>query len=115
MASGSGSNGRGAKESSLQPLINLLAAKCHWLPSVAIWVGALRLALRPFNLLLEGWLNRLVTKARASSDPAAVAWVDRLLRWMPYRVVAFLADYLSSVKLPSANSQAPIANSQPSK
>jgi hypothetical protein len=99
----------------MQPLIHLLVAKCPWLPSVAIWVGALRLALRPFNLLMEGWLNRLVAKARASSDPEAEAWVDRLLRWMPYRVVAFLADYLSSVKLPSANPQSPTANSQLSK
>ena len=88
----------------LQPLLNLLLGDSGRVAQVVAMVGALRLALKPFNLWLQSRLTAMISAAQGDAPESASR--DRLMALLDssaYQVFAFLADLLTSVKLPDAN------------
>lgn len=88
----------------LQPILNLLVGDQGRAAQVLALVGALRLALKPFNLWLQARLTAMVSAAQGDAPESASR--DRLMALLDsraYQVLAFLADLLTSVKLPDAH------------
>jgi hypothetical protein len=88
----------------LQPLIEFATKHFAWFPKFLMWMGIIRVVLKPFNLWLQAFLNRAVDYLRGDGYADDAAWVDRILRSRWYRLPAFLLDYFASVKLPQAPS-----------
>ena len=87
----------------LQPLLDLLGGDHGRLAQLVALIGALRLALKPLNLWLQTRLTALVSAAQGDAPESAHR--DTLLALLdsrPYQAFAFLADLLTSVKLPDA-------------
>jgi len=88
----------------LQPLLDLLLGDSGRVAQAVALIGALRLALKPVNLWLQSRLTAMVSAAQGEAPESPTR--DRLLALLdsrPYQVFAFLADLLTSVKLPDAS------------
>jgi hypothetical protein len=85
--------------SEIQPLLDLLGAKHGWVAAAVAWIGALRLALKPFGAGVARFVAAAVEFCRVAG-PGEVSWMDRVMHSVPYRMLAFLVDYVASVKLP---------------
>ena len=67
-----------------------------WLMAAISWVTALRLGLKPINKFMEAYI---------SSRPATqTKWAQFILGSALWGFIAFLVDYLASVKLPNGKS-----------
>lgn len=86
----------------LQPILDLLPASWKtglvWFFSV---VGALRICIKPAGNLLKARITSAIETASNSIDPFDDTWIESFLGSRPYRFIAFLFDWLASVKLPS--------------
>lgn len=87
--------------SELQPLIDLLTGQHGWLSSVFAWVGALRLAAKPITAAIDDGMHKAIVRAVESDEQDDDRLVERLLGNPAYRTVAFLLDWLTSIKLPT--------------
>ncbi|MHB1308293.1 MAG: hypothetical protein ACYDC1_06300 [Limisphaerales bacterium] len=80
-----------------QPLLDLLSARHGWVSAMITWVGVLRIPIKLVSAQALRGFDRAVASVRGTSDEA---WVDRLLHARWYRVLAFVSDWLLSIKLP---------------
>lgn len=89
-------------ESNLTELFSgLLGPKASvWLTAICAWVGAFRLLMKPFSAWLLSLVQKGIDYVIATKDTDDDAFVERLLRARWYRALAFLLDYVCSVKLP---------------
>lgn len=88
----------------IQPILNLLCGDSGRVAQVVALIGALRLALKPFNLWLQSRLTAMISAAQGDATESASR--DRLMALLDsqaYQVFAFLTDLLTSVKLPDSN------------
>jgi len=86
----------------LQPLIDFAKAHFAWFPKFLMWMGIIRVVLKPFNLWLQSFLNGLVDYLRGDGYADDAEWINKVLRSRWYRFPAWLLDYFASVKLPQA-------------
>lgn len=84
-----------------QPLIDLLSARHGWIPAVLGWMAALRLAFKPFSLALQSLIGRLFRFVHDTEEAEDDEFVAAMLKRRWYRVLVFLLDWLTSVKLPT--------------
>lgn len=90
--------------SELQPLLDLLSGKISWLATALAWIGALRLVAKPVSAAVQTAFSKLVAKAIETPEPEDDELVGKLIRSWPYRILAFLVDWIASVKLPTSDS-----------
>jgi len=101
--------------SELQPLLDLLSGKFGWLATVVTWVGAIRLAVKPFNSRVQAKLTAAMAEAAASPDVEDDRMFEGLLgaRW--YRLLHFGLDLGTSIKLPTLTEFLRLKNQQTSR
>lgn len=87
-----------------KPLLTLLGGDHGWIATIIVWIGALRLAAKPFSVALLGLFNRAVKFVQESPEQDDDAFLGRLIASRWYRVLAFFVDYLASIKLPTTTS-----------
>jgi hypothetical protein len=85
----------------LQPILDLLAAKHGWITAVLGWMSALRIGIKPFSAALQNGFTRLFAFVHETAEADDDAFVAAMLKARWYRVIAFLFDLLASVKLPT--------------
>jgi hypothetical protein len=85
----------------LEPLVKLLGGRFGWMPTALGWMSAARLAMKFFNLRLQGWLTARMVEAVRSADAQEGNDLEALLRARWYRRLSFAVDLLFSVKLPA--------------
>lgn len=90
--------------SELQPLFDLLGGKISWLATALAWIGALRLVAKPVSAWVQTLFSKLVAKVTETPEPDDDELVARLIKSWPYRILAFLVDWVASVKLPTSDS-----------
>lgn len=90
----------------LQPLLDLLQGNTHlgFLPQLVVWIGALRIAAKPFSAWLQILFTRAVLFVQVTPEHDDDAFVERLLANPFYRLIAFTVDLLASIKLPNSDS-----------
>src|SRR6516165_7359460 len=91
----------------LQLLADHLPGLAPRITAILTWIGLARIFAKPFNLLLQRALTRLVEKAKGTQDPQIIHWTDRLLASFPYRMLNFICDLLTSIKLPASPRPSP--------
>jgi hypothetical protein len=74
-------------------LLEFLMTKAPWLAQALVWVGALRLIFKP----LFSFLRSLVDATPSAKDNELLNQVEGS---KVYSVVAYILDYLASIKLP---------------
>lgn len=83
--------------SELQPLWDALAGDGqHWIVRLMVWIGVARVLFK----VVFTMLSELVKKTPSEKDNA---WLDGILKSNTYAAVAFLFDWILSVKLPKLN------------
>lgn len=82
----------------LAPLMALLGGT--WGLKVITWIGTFRIVGKPIAGKITELLESILAAVRASESKADDAIVDRVLRSAWYGVIAWLIDYVFSVKLP---------------
>lgn len=87
-----------------QPLLDLLAGKFGWLPTVLVWIGALRLPMKLASGWLQATLTAFVARVAASPETDDDAQLRRVMGSLAYRFIAFTLDAALSLKLPTAES-----------
>ncbi len=88
----------------IKPLLDLLGGEQGWPAQVVTWIGALRLAAKPFGTWIQGLFTTLVAKVLETPEPEDDALVLGILKSWPYRLLSFLVDWLTSIKLPTTDS-----------
>lgn len=87
----------------LQPLLDLLGGTQGRMGQFVAFVFAARIALKPINLWLQAQLTWLVDSCQNRTDFARPDNVRALLESFPYQLLAFVVDWVSSVKLPDSS------------
>jgi len=62
----------------LQLLADHLPGLAPRITAILTWIGLARILAKPFNILLQRALTRLVEKAKGTQDPQIIHWTDRL-------------------------------------
>lgn len=75
-----------------------------WLASLAAFVGTARLAVKFFQPWLQSFFTALIARVHDSQERDDDALLEKLFASLWYRALAFLADYLLSLKLPTSTS-----------
>lgn len=88
--------------SEAQPILDLLLAKVPWLVHVATCIGFARLALKPGANWIKSAITWAYERAITTSDTLDDHWIEVLVATPIYRQLAWLLDFLCSVKLPLA-------------
>ena len=98
-----------------QPSVSpALAALFHWLKphvaslywSLAAFMGSCRIYAKPVNARIQQWMSSFAASHTSALDSDLNRAINKLLAWWPFVVVQFAADWLVSVKLPTAASYA---------
>lgn len=86
------------------PLLDLLSGKLGWLPTVLLWIGALRLPMKFLQSWLQNVLTAFVARIVASPQTDDDAQLRRLFDSLGYRMLVFSLDAILSLKLPTSES-----------
>jgi hypothetical protein len=86
----------------LQPLMDLLGEHQALVLKVATFVGLARLLMKPISALIQKLFTAAAAHVAGTPEEDDDALLLRVLKSTPYRVGAFLVDYLASTKLPTA-------------
>lgn len=81
--------------------MNLLTGKLGWLSALITWMGAIRLAMKPFSAGFQARLTARMAEAANSQDPDEGHDWEAILRSRVYRVTAFFLDLVFSFKVPT--------------
>lgn len=87
-----------------QPLLDLLSGKFGWLPTVLIWIGALRVPMKLVSGALQNFLTAFVVRVAASPETDDDDKLRTLFGSIGYRFIAFTLDAALSLKLPTSES-----------
>lgn len=86
-----------------QLLVNAVPESWHVnIVGIFAIVGTFRVCLKPIGGLLKSRIVSAMETASNSIDPVDDTWIEAMLHSRIYKVVAFLFDWLASVKLPAA-------------
>lgn len=81
-------------------LLDTYSAKHGWLAATLTWIGTARVVFKVISGKLEEAIHAFVEFSVSIKDADAVDRIDRLFASRTYRLLAFLTDYIASVKLP---------------
>jgi len=84
----------------LQPVLDLLTGKLHWLPALLVWVGALKTLSHFAGKFLTGWTAGVLVRVVNSPDPDDDHFLLAILDSRFYRLLHF-ALTLFSLPLPT--------------
>lgn len=87
----------------LQGLLDQITKALPWLPTVLMWIGGIRLVMKPVNGWAQAKLQRAIDRAKETEDPGDDRIMQRILDSAAYRTLAFLLDMFVSIKLPAAS------------
>jgi hypothetical protein len=85
------------EETLIAGLLDTYSAKHGWLAAALTWIGTARVGFKLVSGKLEEAIAAFVEFSVSTKDADAV---DRINASRTYRLLAFLADYIASVKLP---------------
>lgn len=85
----------------LQPLIDLLSGKFGWLSTVFAWMGAMRVAAKPISAVLQDGAAKFIASAIESESDDDDRLAASILGSRTYRLLAFVLDWVASIKLPT--------------
>jgi Na+/H+ antiporter NhaD/arsenite permease-like protein len=80
--------------------INALHGNNGWIVAALTWIGTLRLFFKLISASVENLLKALATWLTTTNDQTNIVKVNAILSTYAWRVFAFLADYIASIKLP---------------
>lgn len=87
-------------ENELNQLLALLGGDNGTLAQVIAWIGAARVPLKIFSGKLQNAMERAISRVTETEDPEDDELVAGILSSKPYRIGAFVLDWIFSVKLP---------------
>lgn len=87
----------------LQPVIDWLLSKWPWLAGT---MATARIFAKPISGLLQSFLTKLALYVVATPETDDDVWVTKIVTNPIYRVLAFLLDWILSIKLPTEASLA---------
>jgi len=73
-----------------QPLLDLLAGKAGWLPTLITWLAALKLAMVCFENQFARWSADQLNRIAAEADEGDDAYLRRIFADPSYRLIGFL-------------------------
>ena len=85
-------------------VLKFLTSKFPWLAGVLGWVLFLRLAAKPISNWLQGLFTKGLLFVQGTPETDDDAWVETILKSKFYRVIGFLVDWATSIKLPTSAS-----------
>jgi hypothetical protein len=85
-----------------QPIIDALIAHFPWIVKLATAMGFARLVVKPGALWLKSAITWLYERTITTSDTIDDHWLEKMVELPLYRWIAWLLDFLCSVKLPLA-------------
>lgn len=87
-------------------VLSKLLNQWPWLAGLMGWILTARLFAKPFSGWLQNAMDKLLTFTKSTPQLDDDEFVAKLLASWPYRLVAFLVDWSTSVKLPTSSSVA---------
>lgn len=84
----------------LTPIFKALHGDNGWGVAVLSWIGTARVVFKLFSSRVEDLITALAKWLTVNKDQAGIDKVNSLLSTPAWRVFAFLADYVASIKLP---------------
>jgi hypothetical protein len=88
------------EETLLAGLLDTWSAKHGWLAAALTWIGTARVAFKLISGKLEEAIHAFVEFSVSTKDADAVDRLNTVFASRTYRLLAFLTDYIASVKLP---------------
>ena len=88
------------EETLIAGLLDTYSAKHGWLAAALTWIGTARVVFKVISGKLEEALQAFVEFSVSTKDADAVDRINVIFASRTYRLLAFLADYIASVKLP---------------
>lgn len=88
------------EETLIAGLLDTYTAKHGWLAAALTWIGTARVVFKIVSGKLEEAIQAFVEFSINIKDADAVERINAIFASRTYRVLAFLADYIASVKLP---------------
>lgn len=88
------------EETLLAGLLDTYSAKHGWLAAALTWIGTARVAFKLISGKLEETIHAFVEFSVSTKDADAVDRLNGIFASRTYRLLAFLTDYIASVKLP---------------
>lgn len=85
----------------INDLLNVLGANHGWVPAAVAWIGAMRLALKPFASAIQSKVMLVLVRIAESKEQDDDAWLESKLCHRGYRALVIAADVLASIKLPT--------------
>lgn len=82
-------------EDLILPMLQLMTEKYPWAMTLVSFMGVMRLIFKPL-------FTFLVAVVKATPSEADDRWLETVQTSKAYNVIAFLLDYLASIKLPKA-------------
>jgi len=89
----------------IQPILDWIVGKWPWVAGV---MASARIFAKPISGLLQSGLTKLALYALATPEQDDDLWVKRIVTNKTYRFVAFLLDWILSIKLPTESSLAAV-------
>jgi hypothetical protein len=87
-------------ELEINQLISLLGGDDGRAAQIVAWMGTARLFAKLFSSWLQQAAERAIAIVTATDDPYDDKLVARLFTSKPYRIIAFVVDWIISIKLP---------------
>lgn len=81
-------------------LLDTWSAKHGWLAAALTWIGTARVVFKLISGKLEEAIHAFVEFSISTKDADAVERLNAVFASRIYRLLAFLTDYIASVKLP---------------
>lgn len=72
-----------------------------WVAAMTAWMGSSRVVFKVFGERVKTQLESLLSAAFASKDDEIIARVEGVLRSRTYRFMAFIIDWVTTIKLPA--------------
>lgn len=88
------------EETLIAGLLDTASAKHGWLAAALTWIGTARVVFKLVSSKIEELIHAFISFSVRNKDTEAVERVNVLLGSRAWRIAAFLADYIGSVKLP---------------
>ena len=88
------------EETLLAGLMDTWSAKHGWLAAMLTWIGTARIIFKAISGKLEEAIHAFVEFSISTKDADAVERLNAVFASRTYRLLAFITDYIASVKLP---------------
>lgn len=100
-------------ETEINQLIGLLGGDHGTVAQIIAWIGAARVPMKLFSSKLQAAMQKAINRVIETPDDADDKILGRIVGSTGYKIGAFLADWVFSVKLPMDMPKVHVPESHP--